>query len=53
VSRTIKKQPLEVGLFDNSGTIAYYEVTSGLTEGAEILRAPTNAMKDGARVKLG
>jgi len=53
VSRTIKKQPVEIGLFDNSGATAYYEITGGIDEGAEILRAPTNSMKDGSRVKLG
>jgi len=49
VSRTIKKQPVTMGLFDGN---SYYEVTGGLAEGTEIVRAPLRAMKDGQKVKL-
>jgi len=49
VSRTIKKQPVETGLFDGN---SYYEITGGLTQGTEIVRAPLRAMEDGQKVKL-
>ncbi len=49
VSRTIRKQPVETGLFDGN---SYYEITSGLEEGEEIVRAPLKKMEDGQRVKL-
>jgi multidrug efflux pump subunit AcrA (membrane-fusion protein) len=50
VSRTIKKQPVETGLFDGN---SYYEIIGGLSEGTEIVRAPLRAMEDGQKVKLG
>jgi len=50
VSRTIRKQSVETGLFDGN---AYYEITGGLAEGTEIVRAPLRAMVDGQKVKLG
>jgi len=49
VSRTIKKQPVETGLFDGN---SYYEITGGITQGTEIVRAPLRAMEDGQKVKL-
>ncbi|MCL2301328.1 MAG: biotin/lipoyl-binding protein [Firmicutes bacterium] len=49
VSRTVKKQPVTMGLFDGN---SYYEVLGGLSEGTEIVRAPIRSMKDGQKVKL-
>jgi len=49
VSRTVKKQPVTMGLFDGN---SYYEVVGGLGEGTEIIRAPGRSMKDGQKVKL-
>ena len=49
VSRTIRKQPVETGLFDGN---TFYEITGGLSEGTEIVRAPGRGMEDGQKVKL-
>ena len=48
-SRTIQKQPVETGLFDGN---SFYEITGGLGEGTEIVRAPLRSMQDGQKVKL-
>jgi multidrug efflux pump subunit AcrA (membrane-fusion protein) len=48
-SKTLRKQPVTMGLFDGN---AYYEVAGGLEEGTEIVRAPQRSMKDGQKVKL-
>jgi len=49
VSKTIHKQPVETGLFDGN---SFYEITGGLGEGTEIVRAPLRSMEDGQKVKL-
>jgi len=49
VSKTIHKQPVETGLFDGN---SYYEITGGIAQGTEIVRAPLRTMEDGQKVKL-
>ena len=49
VSKTIHKQTVETGLFDGN---SYYEITGGIVQGTEIVRAPLRAMTDGQKVKL-
>jgi multidrug efflux pump subunit AcrA (membrane-fusion protein) len=51
-SRNVRQVFVEEGLFDNSGSTAWQEITSGLREGDEIMRAPPSGMRDGDRVRL-
>ncbi|MCL2107556.1 MAG: biotin/lipoyl-binding protein [Oscillospiraceae bacterium] len=48
LSRTLRKQTITTGLFDNS----YYEVLEGLSGGETIVRAPQRTMKEGDRVRV-
>jgi len=50
--RTVRRVDVGTGLFDNSGAVAWYEITEGLREGEEILRAPPHSMRDGDRVRI-
>ena len=51
-NRTLRQVFVETGLFDQSGTTAWFEITDGLREGEEILRTAASGLQNGDRVRL-
>ena len=51
-SRTARQVFVETGLFDNSDATSWHEITGGIAEGTEILRAPPRSLRDGDRVRI-
>ena len=49
-TKTVQRVAVDTGLFDNSGAVAWYEITGGVSEGEEILRVPPISLRDGDRV---
>ncbi|MCL2445664.1 MAG: efflux RND transporter periplasmic adaptor subunit [Oscillospiraceae bacterium] len=52
VRSTVRQVFVEEGLFDTTGTTAWREILSGLSEGDEVLRAPPGNLQNGDRVRL-
>jgi len=51
-AKSVRRVEVGTGLFDNSGAVAWYEITGGVREGEEVLRVPPIDLKDGDRVKI-